>query len=153
MQRKVERLQKEREAEKPRRGRWKGDGAGTRTWQLQVALPCLACLPLSQHGPGVGRAMAITRRERRKRAAVLGGPGAGGRPRGPAQPVVGWKARELPGGRKGRVVRPKNDQRAAAPAIDSASCPSSHGQRGNHQGLADGDGSAEKVGTCLRRRR
>ena len=43
MQRKVERLQKEREAEKPRRGRWKGDDAGTRQRQLALIwLPAAA---------------------------------------------------------------------------------------------------------------
>jgi len=101
--------------------------------------PCFGCLPpLSQHGPWRGASDGNCTGERRKRA-VLGGP------RGPAQPVVGWKARELPGGRKGRVVRPKNDQRAAAPFLlhHCRFFQSSHVRAESQQ-----DGAMKKVGSC-----
>lgn len=94
--------------ERRRRGRWKGDDAGTR--QRQVA--ALLWLPAAAESARARRGASDGQGENER---FLEGRGPG-RPRGPAQPVgrleserAGW------GGRKGRVVRPKNDQRAAAP--------------------------------------
>jgi hypothetical protein len=101
---------------------------------------CL-CLPAAESARpgrrGASDGNNIAGRREHDRFCGVGGP----------QPVVGWKARELPGlrGRKGRVVRPKKttDQRAAAPLHPHHHpfSQSSHVQRGNHQG---------RTGVCLR---
>jgi hypothetical protein len=123
--------------------RWREGTDRDRERVEEKAMPAASrvafALPAAESArPGVGRAMAII---------LLGEENTTGFVVWAAQPVVGWKARELPGlrGRKGRVVRPKKttDQRAAAPLHPHHHpfSQSSHVQRGNHQ---------RRTGVCLR---
>lgn len=133
--------------ERRRRGRWKGDDAGTR--QRQVA--ALLWLPAAAESARARRGASDGQGENER---FLEGRGPG-RPRGPAQPVgrleserAGW------GGRKGRVVRPKNDQRAAAPFHPHRYrfFQLSVQPRAERQTIKDGRTAtglrAEKVGSC-----